>query len=144
MAHRFQNEPTAAVNLGYAWQVMGDPNRGVRGGCLKLVGEWDFFRHNELEVVLQSAESLDDVSLDLSEMTFLDASVLGSLVRLRNRVLERSSVGRVRIVAASQAATFLLTLCDLRTSFALQEAMTSPGVGRNLRLGWTIRGTAPN
>lgn len=82
---------------------------GVRGGCFKLIGEWDVFRRTELQSVLQPAECLDDVSLDLSELTFLDASVLGSFVHLRNRVREHNSAGRVRIVAASPIAILRLT-----------------------------------
>lgn len=98
---------------------MINPTPGVGGTCFKLAGDWDFSRRDELQAMLQSAEALDDVTLDLSEITFLDASVLGTFIRLRNRVLKHNSVGRVRIVAASRAVVCLFTLCDLRTMFGL-------------------------
>lgn len=122
---------------------MFGPNPGIRVGCLKLLGEWDCSRRSELRSVLQLAESLDDVSLDLSEVTFLDASVLGSFVRLRNRVLERNGAGRVRIVAASPFAICLLTLCELGELFGLQEASV-PVMPREPRRGSVIRGITFN
>jgi len=121
---------------------MIDSNPGFRGACIKLVGEWDFFRRDELEAVLQPAESLDDVSLDLSEMTFLDASVLGSFVRLRNQVLKRNGAGKVRIVAASRAVIRLFAICDLCLLFGLPEPISGLPVGIALRRGQAARGTA--
>jgi anti-anti-sigma factor len=121
---------------------MIDRALGVRGACFKIVGEWDFCRRDELQALLQPAESLDDVTLDLSEMTFLDASVLGSLVRLRNRVLKHNSAGKVWIVAASPAVACLFEMCGLQTLFGLAAPITGlPAVIKSSRLPM-IRGTA--
>jgi anti-anti-sigma factor len=102
---------------------MIDRMPGVRGACFKFVGDWDVFRLDEVQSRLQSAESFDEVNLDLSQMTFLDASVLGSFVRLRNRVLKRNGAGKVRIVAASGAVVRLFAMCELSTNFGLPAPM---------------------
>lgn len=85
----------------------------------KLVGDWDFSRRNELEGMLRPAEAADEVLLDLSAMTFIDASVLGSLVRLLKRAVQRNCLATVRIVGASRQVTRIFELCHLETLFGL-------------------------
>ncbi len=51
--------------------------------------------------MLRPTEATDEVLLDLSEVTFIDASFLGALIRLRNRMVKRNPLGTIRIAAAS-------------------------------------------
>ncbi|MEO6835169.1 MAG: STAS domain-containing protein [Candidatus Tumulicola sp.] len=95
----------------------------------KLVGEWDFLRRNELRAMLSPAESADEVLLDFSEATFIDASVLGDLIHLLKRVTERNRLGTVRIVAASRRATRIFELCNLQELFGLPESTHAACVG---------------
>lgn len=86
---------------------------------LKLVGDWDFSRRGELERMVRSAEAADDVLLDLSEATFIDASVVGTLIGLRKRLTDRNAVGNIRIVAASRLVRLIFEICNLQAAFGL-------------------------
>jgi anti-anti-sigma factor len=79
----------------------------------KLTGDWDFSRRDELQLVLRPAEVADEVVQDFSELTFIDASVLGSLIRLLKRVVNRNHLGTIRIVAASRNVARLFEVCNL-------------------------------
>jgi anti-anti-sigma factor len=94
---------------------------GRTTASFKLVGEWDFCRRDELQCMLRPAEAADEVLLDLSEATFIDASVLGALSRLLKRMLERNSLGTVRVVAASRQVKRVFEVCHLQALFGLSE-----------------------
>jgi anti-anti-sigma factor len=100
---------------------MLDRTLETKTASFKLVGDWDFSRRDELRTILRPAESFDRVLLDLSEVTFIDASVLSCLLRLRHRVIERNPLGAVRIIAANRNASRIFELCDLQTPFSLAE-----------------------
>lgn len=91
----------------------------MTASCFKLAGDWDFTRRDELQAVLRPAESLDEVLLDLSEVTFIDASVIGCLVKLRKRMIEHSRLSSIRIVEASRHIVHLLRICELDELFGL-------------------------
>jgi anti-anti-sigma factor len=104
---------------------MIDRTLETKTASFKLVGDWDFSRRNELQVMLRPAEAADEVLLDFSAVTFIDASVLGSLIGLLNRVVERNRLGTIRIVAASRQVTRILGLCHLETLFGLSEPVNA-------------------
>jgi anti-anti-sigma factor len=85
--------------------------------CFKLAGEWDFTRRYELQTILRPAESLDEVLLDFSAVTFIDASVMGCLLRLRRRMIEHGCLGTIRIIAASGHIVHLFEICELGEIF---------------------------
>jgi anti-anti-sigma factor len=79
-----------------------------------LRGEHDIATRVSLAVTLARAAQLDDVSLlvDLSAVTFMDASTVGVLVASRNRLRTRARTLRVR--APSVRALRVLEFCGLR------------------------------
>lgn len=108
------------VSVGLVLMISRTPE--TKTASFKLVGEWDFASRDELQAMLSSAESADKVLLDFSEVTFIDASVLGNLINLRNRVTARNRLGIVQIVAASQNAARIFEVCQLQTLFGLPES----------------------
>lgn len=74
-----------------------------------------------MQALLQPAESLDEVFLDFSGVTFIDASVLGSLMRLRRCMTDHSRLGSIQIVEASRHIVRLFEICELRELFGLGE-----------------------
>ena len=85
-----------------------------------LNGEHDLATKLALAAVIERASELDhaDVIVDLSEVTFMDAAVIGTLVAARNRLAIRGLAIHVR--APSRAALLVLRLCrdagvDLQT-----------------------------
>ena len=87
----------------------GDPSRTV----VWVSGEHDIATREQLNVTLAQAAGLDDadVVVDLSGVTFMDASTIGALVVARNRLRSRARSLSVR--APSPRARRLLDLCGL-------------------------------
>ena len=79
--------------------------------------------------MLRPTEATDEVLLDLSEVTFIDASFLGALIRLRNRMVKRNPLGTIRIVAASRQVTRIFEMCQLQTLFGLGDPTCAALVG---------------
>ena len=52
--------------------------------AIRLSGELDIATRPSLTALLATAERLDRITLDLRDVTFLDASALGCFVHLRN------------------------------------------------------------
>lgn len=105
----------------------------TKTASFKLVGEWDFSRRDELQIMLRPAEAADEVLLDFSGVPFIDASVLGVLIRLLNLMVKRNRLGAIRIVAASRQVTRIFQVCGLQTLFGLSEPTNAPRVGTFVR-----------
>lgn len=63
--------------------------------ALKLSGEYDVWRRNELQAALESAELSNAVVIDMSRVTFMDAGAVGLLIGFRRRLRERFPQGKV-------------------------------------------------
>ncbi len=63
---------------------------------LKLPGEWDIARKEELRALLSDAQDRAFVIIDLTEATYIDSTVLGQIAALQNaRELCGLSVPRI-------------------------------------------------
>lgn len=113
----------------------------MTAACFKLEGEWDFTRRDELQVVLRPAESLDEVLLDFSAVTFIDASVMGTLLRLRKCMIERSRLGSIRITEVSRHIVHLFKICELDELFGLGAPAIDEDGARGLTEPSAIRGS---
>jgi anti-anti-sigma factor len=121
---------------------MIDPDSTVKAACFKLAGEWDFARREELQAILRPAESLEEVLLDFSEVTFMDACALGCFLRLRRSMIERRRFSNIRIIAASRAVIRLFEICQLQELFGLPSTTIKIAVGNELAKMPMIRGSA--
>jgi anti-sigma B factor antagonist len=88
---------------------------GLRGDrrftVVWLAGEHDPSTNVALAAVIDRASELDnaDMVIDLSGVTFMDASIVGTLIAARNRLAKRSLSLQLR--ALSPVATRLLARC---------------------------------
>lgn len=87
----------------------GDPYQTV----LVLHGDYDIANRREVTAALVRATQLDDVNVlvDLSEVTFMDASTVGAIMEGAHLLESLSRSLSVR--APSHSATFVLELCGL-------------------------------
>lgn len=104
----------------------GDPHRTV----VRVRGEHDIGTRDRLSVRLAEAAGRDDadVVVDLSGVTFMDASTIGALVVASNhlRVLSRS----LSLRHPSPPARWLLDVCGLAQ--LIDEDLAQPPVGTAL------------
>lgn len=94
---------------------MSDPLRTV----VLLGGDHEYATRAQLSDSMAQAADLDDtdVVVDLSGVTFMDASTIGTLVEARNRLHTRSR--SLSLVAPSPLARRLLDVCGL--SFLIED-----------------------
>ncbi|KQW53784.1 hypothetical protein ASC77_05915 [Nocardioides sp. Root1257] len=108
---------------------------------LSVAGELDVF--TTLQVHRQATDAIAvgcaELRVDLSEVTFIDASGVGLLVRLRTALAERG--GRLEIVGASACVLRLLALLGLTDAFRLGPE--SPRAGGRTGALLTLRRIRP-
>jgi anti-sigma B factor antagonist len=95
---------------------------------LRLSGEIDLHTTRKLGETLQrlAAASEDTVAIDISDVTFMDSTALGALVRTHNR---RKRQGRsLLLVCPEGAAHRLLELSGMLGVFEIVETVPGPVV----------------
>jgi anti-anti-sigma factor len=85
---------------------------------IALPGEWDIGRSDELTHLLRAAETSDLVVIDMANTAFVDASVLGKLVHLKNCQIGRGG-GVVRLVGVQPPIERLLAISQLESLFEI-------------------------
>jgi anti-anti-sigma factor len=77
----------------------------------KLIGELDLARQAELDAIAAAAAEAELAIVDLTEITFLDTTVINWLVRTKRLLDEKK--GRLRVVAPKGLVTRLISIADL-------------------------------
>lgn len=92
---------------------------------IALEGEYDLSRRDELRSQLDAAALLDLALLDMRHVTSIDATGLGELIKLRQRMPEFSVI---RVIGASQAIRRLFHNTGLDGRFEMHDSFsdTSP------------------
>ncbi len=88
------------------------------GRCGRIRGRFDAYATPEIGAKVTTAfldQGECSITLDLSEVSFLDGAALGTLVRLSKAARGRG--GRLRLAAVSQVVRRLLLLTTLDTAF---------------------------
>jgi anti-anti-sigma factor len=90
------------------------------GGCVvRLEGEVDLAVADELaRVVLGCLDRADDVELDFGEVTFIDSSGLGALVRVRNEATRQGKT--LSLVDVGRPTLRLLEITGLQEAFEIR------------------------
>lgn len=88
--------------------------------ALRLTGEYDISRREELEEQLAAAHDADVAVLDLREVPYLDSSALSCFIKLRKRMMERGP-GILRIAGANPQVRRIFTLTNLDRIFRIEE-----------------------
>lgn len=122
--------PSLSVSRGGHAQPGSDPLRTV----VWLRGEHDIATLAQLSVTITYATRLDDGDLvvDLSGVTFMDASTIGTLVVARDGLRVRSRSLSVR--APSPRARRLLNLCGLAA--LIEDAIPAPSAMASALGSW--------
>jgi anti-anti-sigma factor len=90
------------------------------GGCVvRLGGEIDLAVADELAtVVLGCLDRADHVELDFADVTFIDSSGLGALVRVRNEATRQGKT--LSLVDVGRATQRLLEITGLQEAFDIR------------------------
>ncbi len=137
MAHT--GPPAVFVSRPRPMAELPDPHPTV----IRVRGDQDLSNVSTLSGVLASAteHGAADVVVDLSGVTFMDASTLGAIVHARHALESRSRSLIVR--CPSPCARRLLDLCGIR-DLADPEGTTAPARTRaTVRRGPDVRGRRP-
>lgn len=87
---------------------------------LRLAGEYDISRRDELAEQLSAANNADVAVLDLRDVSYLDSSALTCLIQLRKRMMERGP-GVVHIAGAAPQVRRIFNLTNLDRIFRIEE-----------------------
>lgn len=101
-------------NQAKAVSTQGSQPNFSRGIHIRLVGEFDVFRADELADRLRQAEGAPAVIIDLSQATFLDATALGCFVALHHR---RNGRGQIHVIGARAHLRRLFAITGLEKTF---------------------------
>ena len=131
--------PTSpSVSVSRRGSADGDPERTV----LWVGGDQDIATKVSLVATIARAAQLDDVPLliDLSAVTFMDASIVGAIIGSRNQL--RSRARSLELRAPSPAALRVLELCGL-ANLVHRDPIHSTAVGAALATWVDVPSTAP-
>jgi anti-anti-sigma factor len=81
------------------------------GTRLQLRGDYDIWRREELHAQLASVDLSDDVRIDLSEVTLLDAGSAALLILLERRLHERTPGAQVILIDTPPIVKRVIELC---------------------------------
>jgi len=91
---------------------------------VELSGDMDFSMRDQLAARLdQAAVQSDRVDVELSKANYVDSTILGLLIGLRNRLRERG--GTLRLVSPSPHMRKLLSYSGLDKAFEIIESPAS-------------------
>lgn len=111
---------------------MGEPSGGTLHA--RMDGEVDLCREEDLTALIERfrASSASTLALDLTAVTFCDATLLRALVQLHRLAAARG--GRVTVTGASRAALRVLVASDLAAMFLSPSVPTQPARRVDLRV----------
>ena len=95
-----------------------------------LCGEFDICNESQLSGTLDESVGYRTVTIDLAQTTFIDASILGVLVRLEGRC-RKHNAGHVQIINANAHLRKLFSICGLDSTFGLEDQCTHDGKPRH-------------
>ncbi|HEY9181322.1 MAG TPA: STAS domain-containing protein [Candidatus Baltobacteraceae bacterium] len=81
------------------------------GARITLRGDYDIWRRDELRAELNTVELTDDVTIDLSQTTLMDAGSAALLILLHRRLHDKNPDARVILENAPPIVQRILWLC---------------------------------
>lgn len=81
------------------------------GSRVSLRGDYDIWRRDELRAELERLDLSDDITIDMSGVTLVDAGCAAVLIALQRRLHERAPKARVILVNAPRIVRRVLELC---------------------------------
>jgi anti-anti-sigma regulatory factor len=89
------------------------------GSHLTLRGDYDIWRRDELRAALEALDLSDDVFIDMSGVTLMDAGSVALLIALKHRLHEHTPGARVILEHTPRIVRRVLDLCDALDLFVL-------------------------
>lgn len=80
---------------------------------IRLRGDYDIWRREELRKALQLADGSADVTIDLTETRLMDAGAVALLVALQRRVHDTNPRSSVILLNAPSIVKRVLSLCGV-------------------------------
>jgi anti-anti-sigma factor len=93
---------------------------------VRFVGDLDLLARPSMERTLAEVDA-DVVAIDLTEVTFIDASALGCLVGFKKRLRARGRLGIVKIVTSNRRFQQLFQITGLNKVFDIVESSAKAG-----------------
>jgi anti-sigma B factor antagonist len=90
---------------------------------IRLIGEFDLARKDELSRTLGALDECDAVLIDLAAVPYLDSTALGCFVGLKARIARHGGV--VGFSNASRSIKKLFSICGLDKVFLLFDSIES-------------------
>lgn len=84
---------------------------------IALRGDYDIWRREELRADLEGLDSSDDVTIDMSRVTLMDAGAVSLLIALRHRVQEHNPKAHVILFETPRIVKRVLDLCGAAELF---------------------------
>lgn len=84
---------------------------------LKLRGDYDVWRREELRADLERLDLSGDVIIDMGEVTLIDAGSAAMLIALGHRLAEKTPGARVTLLNAPRIVVRVIDICGARTLF---------------------------
>lgn len=106
-----------AMNHGSILRIAG---KKTLDAYFSLFDEFDIYNKGQLSATLEESVGSRAITIDLAHTTFIDASILGVLVRLAVRAREHNAT-QVRIVNASAHLRRLFSICQLEAIFDIED-----------------------
>lgn len=89
------------------------------GSRVSLRGDYDIWRRDELRAQLNRLDLSDDITIDMRDVTLVDAGCAAMLIALQRRLHERAPNARVILVNTPRIVRRVLELCDVADLFVL-------------------------
>jgi anti-anti-sigma factor len=87
------------------------------GSRITLRGDYDIWRRAELRAQLEAADLTDDVYIDMSGVTLMDAGSVALLIALKHRLQQQNPNGRVILAKTKRIVRRVLDLCSADSLF---------------------------
>lgn len=83
----------------------------ARPTIIRLEGEWDFYRSGEVPALLEPARNAERVILDLSDVRYVDSTLITHFMRMRNE--RPKEYPAVRLVIANPSVRRIFDIAQL-------------------------------
>jgi anti-anti-sigma regulatory factor len=84
---------------------------------IALRGDYDIWRRDELRADLGSLDLSDDITIDMSRVTLMDAGAASLLIALQHRLRERNPKANVILQGTPRIVKRVLELCGAGALF---------------------------
>jgi anti-anti-sigma factor len=90
---------------------------------VKLDGDLDFSRKDQVAALLAEADNIDIAIVDLAGVSYIDSSCLSCLALQKKRMHENGTAAILRIAGASESLRRIFEICGLDRTFEFYPSL---------------------